>query len=67
MEKTVPQVSAETGILQRTLAKAAKQGRLPARKLGRDWLIDVDDPQFKQFLEDNQKWHDVREQGQGTQ
>ena len=61
MEKTVPEVSRDTGILARTLAKAAEEGRLPARKIGRDWLIDVSNPKFQEYLECHQKW--LRDRG----
>jgi hypothetical protein len=49
--KTLSAVSEEFNIPISTLQKAVRNGRLPARKFGRDWIIETDNPEFKQWLE----------------
>jgi hypothetical protein len=51
MEKTIREVSEENDIPHQTLISAVKDGRLPAKKRGRDWFILIEEPEFKQFLE----------------
>ena len=49
--KSLAQVSREFNIPATTLHQAVKDGRLPAQKIGRDWLIDTSIPAFQQFLD----------------
>lgn len=64
MEKTVTELSQETGIPEGTLRDAAQDKRLPARKSGDVWLIDTDDPAYSKYLERREKW--LRERGRDT-
>lgn len=64
MEKTVSEVSVDTGITQQGLIKAIKEGRLPGRRAGHIWLIDVKSPKYSYFLQEHQKWLEAR--GKGT-
>jgi len=48
---TLSVVSRKFNIPVTTLRKAAEDGRLPADKPGRDWLVNLDLPEVKQFLE----------------
>lgn len=48
---TLSEVSKKFNIPVITLRKAAEDGRLPASKPGRDWLVNLDLPEVKQFLE----------------
>jgi len=49
--KTLVQVSRELQIPKQTLNSAAQAGRIPAEKIGRDWFIYDDKPEFLEFLE----------------
>lgn len=60
MEKTITQVSQETGIAVSTLHEARSKGRLPARRVGFVWLVDTANPQFEEFLVQHQKWLKAR-------
>ena len=40
---TTPQAAARLGVTVRRVEKFITDGRLPARKVGRDWLIDEKD------------------------
>jgi len=49
--KTLVQISKELEIPKTTLNTAAQQGRIPARKVGRDWFIFEDAKEFRVWLE----------------
>lgn len=40
---TTPQVAARLGMTRAGVLKAIKDGRLPAEKVGRDWLVEEAD------------------------
>jgi hypothetical protein len=48
--KTLVQVSKELNIPKDTLISAARTGRIPAEKIGRDWFVYDSEPKFEQFL-----------------
>lgn len=48
---TLSEVSEKFNIPIRTLQKAAEDGRLPAKKSGGTWLVNVEKPEFKQFID----------------
>lgn len=61
MEKTIAELSQETGIPDTTLRDAAQDGRLPARKSGDTWLINTDNPAYGDYLKRRAKW--LKERG----
>jgi len=60
LEKTIAELHQETGIASRTFYLAATEGRIPARRAGTTWLIDVANPLYQDFLTKHQAWIDVR-------
>jgi Neuraminidase (sialidase) len=52
MYKAVAEVSQEFGVSRYTLQQVAKDGKkVTAHRSGKVWLIDVDSPDFKAWLE----------------
>ena len=56
LEKSIKQVSQDTGISVRTISSAIAAQRLPARRIGFMWVINTDDQKYTEFLEQHQKW-----------
>lgn len=49
--KTLAQLSKDLKIPVETLYSAVKTGRIPGKKIGRDWFVYDGQVEFKQFLE----------------
>jgi len=60
LEKSIKEVSQETGITVRAINLAITENRLPARRIGFFWVIDTSNPKYQQFLDDHQKWLQAR-------
>ena len=49
--KALQEVAELTGLKSNTLRVAAINGRLPASKSGKVWLVDLDNPEVQTYLE----------------